>query len=183
MTGRKKVAALLFAVFVSLFVHAEPSPPIQTVGLELGFLSVPIAVSDPYSFAASAGLWYERGLGRSPFGLGAWLAASGFRPLDSGLGDSFMYAGGIEAGYRLLVLRDGDSEVSLRPLARLGWYLRSLEIGGATEWGSRPIASAGCALDLRLGGIDAGLSLLVSVPMDNAPVLLLGLTQKLGLWL
>jgi hypothetical protein len=163
--------------------HAEPSRPIQTAGLELGFLSVPVAVSDPYSFAASAGLWYERGLGRSPFGLGAWLAASGFRSLDSGFGSSFMYAGGIEAGYRLLVLRDGDSEVSLRPLARLGWYLRSLEIGGATEWGSRPIASAGCALDLKLGGIDAGLSLLVSMPMDNAPVLLVGLTQRLGLWL
>lgn len=181
----QRMALLIPLAFLSCaLAQAEPTRPAQTMGLELGFLSVPLAVSDPYSFAASAGLWYERELGRgSPFGLGAWLMASGFRSLDSGFGSSFMYDGGIQASYRMRFLRDGDSEVSLRPLARLGWYLRSLEIGGTKEWGSRPIASAGCALDLKLGGVDAGLSLLVSLPMDNSPVVLVGLMQRLGLCL
>jgi hypothetical protein len=178
-------AFLLLAFSACAFAaHAEPARPARALGLELGYLSVPISTADPYSFAASAGLWCERALGpASPLSLGAWLAASGFRPLDAGFGDSFMYYGGLEVSYRITLLRDEDSAVSLRPLARLGWYSRSVEIQGETEWGSRPFAGVGCLVDLRLGDIDTGLALLVSVPMDNSPVLLVGVMQRIGLCL
>ena len=165
--GSRAFLLLVFSA-CAFAAHAEPSRPAQALGLEFGYLSVPVATADPYSFAASAGLWYERALGpASPLSLGAWLAASGFRPLDAGFGASFMYYGGLEAGYRITLLRDEDSAVSLRPLARLGWYSRSVEIQGETEWGSRPFVGAGCLIGLRLGEIDAGLTILVSAPMHG----------------
>lgn len=166
------------------FAEAEsPSPP-QSLGAELGYFSVPIGASNPYSFGVSAGLWYDISLGaNSPLIAGAWANAAGFRSLDKDFGPSFMYYGGLELGYSLCLIQDEASSVSLRPLARLGWYARSVEVDGETEWGSRPFAAAGCIIDLKLEGVDAGLALLASMPMDKAPVILLGVTQRLGLWL
>jgi hypothetical protein len=170
---------LLAAVIMAL---APVLAQAQAFGAELGYLSVPVARADPYSFAASAGLWYEHALGKeSPLVGGAWLAASGFRSLDPDFGDSLMCYGGLELGYTVNLLRDREAAVSLRPLARLGWYARSIKLFGSTEWGSRPFISAGCILDLKLNNLDLGLTALLSVPMDNKPVLLIGVLQRVGL--
>ncbi len=159
--------------------HAAPS---SALGVELGFLSVPLATPDPYSFASSVGLWYERSLGRrSPWVAGIWLALGGFHSLDPDFGDSLMYYGGLELGYRLELFDFADSAAAVRPLLRLGWYARDIEYLGRTDWGSRPILSAGCLVELRWGVLDLGWLALLSVPMDNRPVLLVGVLQRVGL--
>jgi hypothetical protein len=164
-------------VLAPLFI---PAP--QGLGLEVGFLSVPVAKSDPYSFAAAGGLWYEHVLGRnSPWTLGGWLNAGGFRSLDQDYGPSLMYSGGLELGYALSLFRGDESAVSLRPCVRLGWYARKLEILGASEWGSRPLVSAGCGLDLKFRKLQLGFAALASVPIDNDPPLLAGFHQRVGL--
>ncbi|HUX42454.1 MAG TPA: hypothetical protein VMV83_14895 [Rectinemataceae bacterium] len=151
-------------------------------GAELGFVSVPLLSPDPYSFAASAGLWCEAGgFAAFPLTVGAWAAAAGFRPLSSAYGASTMYYGGFELGYELGLFRGGEVFVGLRPLLRLGWYLRSVTVGGAERWGSRPFISSGALVELKSASLDLGLALLASVPMDNRPVFLLGLLQRIGL--
>jgi hypothetical protein len=151
-------------------------------GAELGFVSVPLLSPDPYSFAASAGLWCEaKGLVALPLTLGAWAAAAGFRPLSSAYGASTMYYGGFELGYELGLFRGGEVFVGLRPLLRLGWYVRSVAVGAEERWGSRPFISSGALVELKNASLDLGLALLASVPMDNRPVFLLGLLQRIGL--
>jgi hypothetical protein len=183
MSRRASLLCSLLAAMAS-FAFAEGQKLPQSLGAELGYFSVPLGSSDPYSFGTSAGLWYNLALGQdSPLTAGAWLTAAGFRSLDSDFGASFMYYGGLELGYSLRLLQGEGSAVSLRPLARAGWYARSVVADGETEWGSRPFAALGCLVDLKLDSFDAGMILLVSVPIDNAPVFLLGLTQRLGLCL
>ena len=151
-------------------------------GAELGFVSVPLLTPDPYSFAASAGLWGEAGgFAALPITIGAWAAAAGFRPLSSAFGPSTMYYGGLELGYELGLFRGAPVFVGLRPLVRLGWYVRSVDIGSLREWGSRPFVSAGALVEIKSESLDLGLSLLASVPMDNRPVFLIGLLQRIGL--
>ncbi|HUX37218.1 MAG TPA: hypothetical protein VMV44_04885 [Rectinemataceae bacterium] len=153
-------------------------------GIELGFLSVPVLTPDPYSFAASAGLWYDLGgIGGLPLSLGAWAGAAGFRPLTSSYGASTMYYGGLETGYDLALFQGGDILLTLRPFARAGWYLRGVDILGKVEWGSRPFLSSGLLLDFKSGVLDLGLSALLSLPLDNRPVVLVGFLQRIGLWL
>ncbi len=154
----------------------------RAAGIELGFLSVPLLTEDPYSFAASGSLWYDMGdFARLPFSVGAWGGAAGFRPLDENFGTSVMYYGGVELGYALPLFRSPTAHFGLRPIARLGWYRRSVEIRGVTEWGSRPFLSAGAILYLRSDPIDLGIALAASTPMDNRPVVLFGLLQRVGL--
>lgn len=151
-------------------------------GAELGFLSVPLLTPDPYSFAATAGLWGElRDVGGGPLSLSLWLDAAGFRPLDGSFGASLMYFGGLEAGYGFTLFRDPELRLRLRPLARFGWYLRSVTISSEEQWGFRPFLSSGVLLEYRDPGLDLGLSLLASVPLDNRPVVLLGFLQRIGM--
>lgn len=175
------LALPLLSALCSTQATAEARRPAQEIGAEVGYFSVPLGISDPYSFAASAGLWYDRALGASPLRLGPWASAAGFRSLDSSYGPSFMYYGGLQLDYSLELLRSQDSEISILPLARFGWYARSIEAAGTTVWGSRPFAAAGILVDLRLGSMVTGLALLLSLPFDNSPVYLLGATQRLGL--
>ncbi len=184
-----KGAAVTFAPARSIAALATPAtparrhtPPAQALGVELGFLSVPLLTPDPYSFASSAGLWYEHSLGEgSPLVGGLWLDVAGFKSLDANFGDSLMYYGGLELGYRLELLRYQGSEASLRPLVRLGWYARGIDFLGQTDWGSRPFVSAGCLISLRWGALDLGWLALVSMPMDNRTVVLLGVLQRIGI--
>ena len=173
-----------FLLSLLILLEAPAAALDSSAGFELGFLSVPMLSPDPYSFAATAGLWYDLAqIGRLPLSLGAWAGAAGFRPLKSAYGASTMYYGGLEAGYDIVLFRGDGVRVGLRPFARAGWYLRSLEILGKSEWASRPILSSGLLLDLRNGPLDFSLSALLSVPLDNRPVILLGFLQRIGLWL
>ncbi len=154
----------------------------QAAGIELGFLSIPLLTEDPYSFAASASLYYDiGGLLRRPFTAGAWAGAAGFRPMDGDFGASVMYYGGLEFGYTIPLFGSPSARFGLRPMARLGWYYRGVEARGKTEWGSRPFPSAGAVLTLRSEKIDLGIAAMVSAPLDNRPVILFGLLQRLGL--
>jgi hypothetical protein len=175
---------LLPLVFIGTIILARPAEAMdQVAGMELGYLSVPLLTEDPYSFAASAGVWYELNrVGDRPWVLGAWLAAAGFRPMDEDFGTSTMYYGGFELGYDLTLFRTDAMLLSLRPMTRLGWYFRSVEFLDTVEWGSRPFLSAGMILGLRSGNLDLGITSMISVPMDNRPVVLIGLLQRLGLW-
>ncbi|HUW41086.1 MAG TPA: hypothetical protein VMV90_08730 [Rectinemataceae bacterium] len=190
MRRNKHQAVAMAAVLATAFLGAASAAPTATsaptassaLGVELGFLSVPLATPDPYSFASSVGLWYERSLGRdSPWVAGIWLALAGFHSLDSDFGDSLMYYGGLELGYRLELFDFEDSAAAIRPLLRLGWYARDIEFLGRTDWGSRPILSAGCLVELRWRALDLGWLALLSAPMDNRPVLLVGVLQRVGL--
>jgi len=156
----------------------------QAVGAEFGFLSLPVGRPDPYAYAASAGLWGELGpLADVPLVAGAWAAVAGFRSMAAAFGDSVMYYGGLELGYALELLDYGDVSLTLRPTVRLGWYGRAIEYEGEPAWGSRPFAAAGALVDLRSGGLDLGMSAMASFPLDKRPVMLFGLTQRVGLCL
>jgi len=161
---------------------ADASPFVpgrHALGFELGFLSTPFAREDPYSFATTLGLWYELKLGRArATTLGAWAAASEFRPLESAFVPSRMYTFGLELGRSFALSRSDESLMALRPFARGGWYLREAGIPGWTAWSSRPLAAAGLSVELELAGLGAAFSVQLALPLDREPLALAAAAQR-----
>ena len=154
-------------------------PGRHALGFELGFLSTPFAREDPYSFATTLGLWYELKLGRArATTLGAWAAASEFRPLESAFVPSRMYTFGLELGRSFALSRSDESLMALRPFARGGWYLREAGITGWTAWSSRPLAAAGLSVELELAGLGAAFSVQLALPLDREPLALAAAAQR-----